>query len=164
MESQLQGVETLDKTLSSKTVLIQDHPNLRPAIREYFVKTYELYEKLFDIIDDQKAFYIRAEPLRHPLIFYYGHTACAYVNKLLDYGIIKERINPEYEQMFAVGVDEMDWDDLNESHYDWPSVADTKNFKDQVKKVVLDAIDQSLTSRIDTWLSDMWVVLLGIEH
>jgi len=55
-------------------------------------------------------------------MFYYGHTATLFINKLLDKGIITERVNPSYERMFAVGVDEMDWDDLNESHYDWPSL------------------------------------------
>jgi hypothetical protein len=81
----------------------------------------------------EKAFYLRPEPLRHPLIFYYGHTATVYLNRLLDSDIIKKRVNPELEHMFAVGVDEMDWDDLNDNHYDWPSVADTKIFKDKVR-------------------------------
>lgn len=56
-----------------------------------------------------------------------------YVNKFLDHGIIQHRINPELEKMFAVGVDEMDWDDLNASHYDWPTVSEAKNFRDQVR-------------------------------
>jgi hypothetical protein len=86
------------------------------------LKTYAVYEKLFELLKVDRAYYIRPEPLRHPLIFYFGHTATVYVNKLLDYGIIKSRINEEFEKMFAVGVDEMDWDDLNECHYDWPSV------------------------------------------
>jgi len=73
-----------------------------------------------------EAYYFKHEPLRHPLIFYLGHTACLYVNKFIDHGIISERINEEYEKMFAVGVDEMDWDDLNESHYSWPSVEKTR--------------------------------------
>ena len=58
----------------------------------------------------------------------------------------------------------MDWDDLNESHYDWPSVADAKIYRENVKNVVLDAIDRSSTDSIEIWLNDMWVVLLGIEH
>ena len=43
--------------------------------------------------------------------------------------------------MFAVGVDEMDWDDLTESHYDWPSVQQTRQFRQQVKQMVLGVID-----------------------
>ena len=66
--------------------------------------------------------------------------------------------------MFAVGVDEMDWDDVNETHYDWPTVARTRDFRAKVKDVILNIIDNSKTERIDDWHSDMWVLLLCIEH
>lgn len=35
--------------------------------------------------------------------------------------------------MLAVGVDEMSWDDLNENHYDWPSVAAVTSYREKVK-------------------------------
>lgn len=84
---------TIPKTLSHKTILIRNHPDLKAAIRKYFLETYAVYEKLFDLLKVDRAYYIRAEPLRHPLIFYFGHTAALYVNKLLDHGTIKNRIN-----------------------------------------------------------------------
>jgi len=83
---------TIPKALSHKTILIRNHPDLKAAIRKYFLETYAVYEKLFELLKD-RAYYIRAEPLRHPLIFYFGHTATLYVNKLLDHGTIKHRIN-----------------------------------------------------------------------
>lgn len=145
-------------------MLIQSQPHLRAAIRKYFLETYAVYEKLFDLLSDDRAFYIRAEPLRHPLIFYFGHTSTVYVNKLIDHGIIKQRINEHNEKMFAVGVDEMDWDDLNESHYDWPSVQQTRLFRQQVKEMLLNVIDAQTEDKISSWLSNLWVILLGIEH
>lgn len=145
-------------------MLIQGHPHLRATIRKYFLETYAVYEKLFDLLSDDRAFYIRAEPLRHPLIFYFGHTSTVYVNKLIDHGLIKQRINEDYEKMFAVGVDEMDWDDLNESHYDWPSVGQTRLFREQVKQMVLNVIDAQTEDKISSWLSNLWVILMGIEH
>ena len=78
--------------------------------------------------------------------------------------MIKERVNSHYEMMFAVGVDEMDWDDLNECHYDWPSVAETKVYRDQVKRVILDVIESVSTKEINNWHNDLWVLILGIEH
>jgi hypothetical protein len=42
--------------------------------------------------------------------------------------------------MFAVGVDEMDWDDLNDNHYNWPTVLEAKNYRDRVKDAVVDII------------------------
>ena len=113
MDSKLQDLKTMHKSLSSKTLLIQGHPSLREAIKGYFLETYAIYEQLFQMLAKDEVYFIRPEPLRHPLIFYYGHTAAVYINKCFDYGIIKERVIAEYETMFAVGVDEMDWDDLN---------------------------------------------------
>ena len=110
--------ETSCKTIPCGVELL----NLKNEVKTYFLHTYELYEKLFTVIKNPSSYYTKPEPLRHPLIFYFGHTATFFVNKLLDKGLIRERINPSYERMFAVGVDEMDWDDLTDSHYDWPSV------------------------------------------
>ena len=105
MERKIHELKTMEKALSSKTILIKNHPNLREAMKEYFLKTYAVYEQLFEMLSTDEAYFIRAEPLRHPLIFYYGHTSAVYINKMMDAGIIKERVNPDYETMFAVGVD-----------------------------------------------------------
>ena len=35
----------------------------------------------------------------------------------------------------------MDWDDLDETHYNWPTVSETKKFKDEVKELILESID-----------------------
>ena len=125
----------------------------RDEIRRYFHATWELDERLFDTLASDAAFTLRADPLRHPLIFYYGHTAAFYINKLIIAGIITERINPRFESMFAVGVDEMSWDDLDETHYDWPSVAKAQDFRRQVRNVV-DAVITALPLALPiTWSS-----------
>ena len=85
---------TIPKALSHKTILIRNHPDLKAAIRKYFLETYAVYEKLFELLKVDRAYYIRAEPLRHPLIFYFGHTATLYVNKLLDAGIVEPGYGP----------------------------------------------------------------------
>jgi len=52
----------------------------RVEVLEYFLKTYELYERLFETLADDSVFYERPEALRHPIIFYFGHTAAFYIN------------------------------------------------------------------------------------
>ena len=93
----------------------------RAEIRAYFHATFDRYEQLFETLRSDEAYYKKPISLRHPLIFYLGHTATFFINKLLLAGLIKERINPRMESMFAVGVDEMSWDDLNTTHYDCAS-------------------------------------------
>ena len=53
--------------------------------------------------------------LRHPQIFYYGHTACLYINKLRVAGVLSKAVNPYFESIFEVGVDEMLWDDMHKN-------------------------------------------------
>ncbi|MCI4400123.1 MAG: 5-histidylcysteine sulfoxide synthase [Campylobacteraceae bacterium] len=135
----------------------------RAEILEYFLKTYELYDRLFDILKDDSVFYEQPEPLRHPLIFYYGHTAAFYVNKLVLAKKI-ERINPKFESIFAIGVDEMSWDDLNQARYEWPSVEETREYRAKVKEAVLDFIKSGEFSLPISWNDSFWAVIMGCEH
>jgi len=136
----------------------------RNEFREYFLSTFNRYESLFETLVNEDSFQIKPIALRHPLIFYFGHTATFYLNKLLLAGLLKERINPKFESMFAVGVDEMSWDDLNDANYDWPSSAEVKQYRQQVRDAVDKLIQTApLTLPID-WNHPWWVVIMGIEH
>jgi len=136
----------------------------REEIRRYFHETYDAYEILFETLASDEAYYRRADPLRHPLIFYYGHTATFFLNKLLLGKFISERVNPKFESTFAIGVDEMSWDDLNEAHYDWPAVKEVTEYRNHVRDVVDRLIDETPLSLPVDWNSLYWVVMMGIEH
>lgn len=136
----------------------------REEIREYFHSTFGLFEKVFEVLKSDEVFYTKSEMTRHPMIFYFGHTATFFVNKLLYMKIIQERINPDFESIFAVGVDEMSWDDMDGSNYAWPKVDDVRAYRTQVRELVDDLISTlplSLPIRDD---SPMWIILMGIEH
>lgn len=136
----------------------------REEIRTYFHHTFYRYESLFKTLANNEAYYHRPITLRHPLIFYYGHTATFFVNKLTLAGLMHERINPKFESMFAIGVDEMSWDDLDTQHYEWPTVHEVRVYRNAVFSFVDTLISTlPLTLPID-WQSPWWVILMGIEH
>lgn len=136
----------------------------RAEIRRYFHATYDIDEALLEVLKYDSTFYLRADPLRHPLIFYFGHTAVFYINKLILAQLIDHRINPVFESLFAVGVDEMSWDDLDETHYDWPTVDAVQAYRDAVRSEV-DQLIQTLPLTLPiTWDSPWWAILMGIEH
>ena len=136
----------------------------REEIKEYFLQTYALDEKLFDLLKDEKCIYKQPNSLRHPLIFYFGHTATFFVNKLTLANILTSRVNKDFESIFAIGVDEMSWDDLESKHYAWPTIEETKKYRQQVKEMVLDLIDTIPFTMPINWESPMWIILMGIEH
>ena len=141
-----------------------DPEEKRQEILDYFHDSFTLYESLFECLASEEAFYQRANRLRQPLIFYYGHTAVFFINKLNVANLIDQRVDPKIESMLAVGVDEMSWDDLNDDNYDWPTPAEVKAHRDQTREIVDQFIrDCDFTMPID-WQSPMWIVLMGIEH
>ena len=136
----------------------------RKEFREYFLSTFNRYEQLFETLVNEQSYQQKPIALRHPLIFYFGHTATFYLNKLLLAGLLTERINPKFEAMFAVGVDEMSWDDLNDANYDWPTSTEVKYYRQQVRDAVENLIQSApLTLPID-WNHPWWVIIMGIEH
>jgi len=146
-------------------VLNEGKPEVkRREILDYFHKTFDLEEQLFEVFADQTAMFRKADPLRHPLIFYYGHTATFYINKLIISKILINRINPRFESMFAIGVDEMSWDDLDTSHYDWPTFNEVSEYRKRVRQTV-DELIKSLPLNLPIgWENPFWIILMGIEH
>jgi len=136
----------------------------REEVRHYFHNTYTLFEKLFEMLKSDVVFYKKSELTRHPMIFYFGHTATFFINKLINMKIIHARINPEFESIFAVGVDEMNWDDLNESNYKWPDVDAVREYRKRVRELVDELIGTLEFTLPITEDSPMWIILMGIEH
>lgn len=141
-----------------------DPDTCRDAIRACFLATFDRYEQLFETLATNDAWFIKPIPLRHPLIFYFGHTATFFVNKLVLAGLLDQRINPRFESMFAVGVDEMRWDDLDDASYDWPTPGEVKAYRDRVRAAVLALIDTLPLTLPVGWQSPWWPVIMGIEH
>ncbi|MDK9716316.1 MAG: 5-histidylcysteine sulfoxide synthase [Trichlorobacter sp.] len=149
-----------------RTVILDsgDPEQKRQEIRDYFHATFTVDEKLYETLRCDETYYLRPDRLRHPLIFYYGHTATFFINKLIIAKVIEQRINPAFESMFAVGVDEMSWDDLNQAHYDWPTVQEVKAYRDQVRALLDQLICTMPLTLPITWESPWWAIMMGIEH
>lgn len=150
-------------------LLTVNHPNeYRSALISSFQASFDLYSELFDLLTDQ-AYYKRADPLRHPLIFYYGHTSVFTINKLViskNLGIY-DRIDSKIESLCAIGVDEMSWDDLPGEDFDWPSVEEVRQYREKVlervKCYIRDELPLSPNSTID-WEHPAWVLMMCLEH
>ena len=136
----------------------------REEIRTYFHTTLDRYEQLFETLEGDEAYFKKPIPLRHPLIFYLGHTSTFFTNKLLLAGLITERINPRMESMFAVGVDEMSWDDLNTTHYNWPAIEEVRAYRKTVRGMVDQLISETPLTLPIGWDSPWWTIMMGIEH
>lgn len=150
-----------DQFISSKP------PSLRGTNREeilnYFKNAWHLYNILFDSIIDDATYYQSPDPLRNPIIFYYGHTAAFYVNKLFLSKSIDQGLNPDFEILFAKGVDPENPQDLDFTDI-WPAVDEVRNYRVEVYDLVIDVIEQIDIPDQITCDHPLWALHMGIEH
>ncbi|WP_428827075.1 5-histidylcysteine sulfoxide synthase [Azonexus sp. IMCC34842] len=156
----------MKQTAFPRTPLLAGHDaeQTRRQILDYFHATFDRYEQLFEVLNGAEAYYVKPIALRHPLIFYFGHTATFFINKLVLAGLLAQRIDPKFESMFAIGVDEMSWDDLNEVRYDWPTIDAVRAYRQQVRAAVDQLIRTAPLSLPITWDHPWWIIVMGIEH
>ncbi len=153
-----------DKPRTTLDLSAGDPAAMRESLKNYFLETFNTYEALFECLSQEDAYYIKPIALRHPLIFYFGHTATFYINKLNLAKIINLSLNSHFESVFAVGVDEMSWDDLDEQHYEWPSVQAVQDYRNQVKTLILDLLEHYPLTLPINWQNPWWAFIMGIEH
>ena len=154
------------KSFVAKTIHLRNGASeeKRAEIRDYFLKTWNVHEKLYTQLASDEVFYHRGDSLRHIILFYLGHTAAFFVNKLFLAKVINARVNPEFESIFAIGVDEMSWDDLDNNHYNWPKVEAVREYRNEVKDVILKIIDETPLYLPIEWDNPFYIVMMGIEH
>lgn len=134
----------------------------RADLIDYFKNSWLMTEYLFSSIKEVDSLYINPDPRRHPLIFYYGHVAAFYINKLRNAGLYSEVINPTFENLFAVGVDPSTKDDLEK--YGWPQYEKVVEFRTSIFDAIFGVINsEDLPSEIN-WDSPYWSILMSIEH
>ncbi|MFJ7209857.1 5-histidylcysteine sulfoxide synthase [Streptomyces sp. NPDC098789] len=141
----------------------------REGVMRYFNNIWVLQEALFAGLQGSEAFYRAPDHgLRHPLVFYYGHPAAFYANKLRLAGLLDGAVDTKFEELFEVGVDEMSWDEVNRPRADWPAVLDVHAYRSRVYRRVSEVIRRTdfagESGQPVTADDPEWAVFMGIEH
>lgn len=148
-------------------------PNLKTCTREsvlaYFDNGWLLTEVLFSSLLSEQAFLKPPyHQLRHPLIFYYAHPVCLYVNKLRLANIFEEPVNPFFERIFETGVDEMSWDDMSKNEMSWPALKEVNDYRRVVYEKIKGLIEThpglAEGHAAITQEHPLWALFLGFEH
>lgn len=138
----------------------------REAIFSYFQNAWELEDSLMKSIVGEETFYLNPDSLRNPLIFYLGHSAGFYINKLMMVNLLDKSINPDYEFIFGVGVDPQTPDELNAaiSHIEWPELAKVWEYRNQAYEIVSKIIKNTALNLPIHQNHPLWALIMGIEH
>ena len=66
---------------NTKTIKL-DNKNIKAQLLDYFSQTYLKYESLFELLENDKIFYIRPNKNRHPLVFYFVYNMFKSLSKI----------------------------------------------------------------------------------
>ena len=100
-------------------------------------------DKLFDLVSDA-ALYERPIPERHRIVFYMGHL------EAFDWNLLRELIphlhsfHPEFDRLFAFGIDPVGGGLPTDRPEDWPAVAKVHRYNSRIREA-LDAALERLT-------------------
>jgi ergothioneine biosynthesis protein EgtB len=97
-------------------------------------------DEIFDRVEPDVLF---EQPisLRHPLIFYLGHLPAFAWNQVCRGVLGTASFRPEFDSLFERGIDPMGVDEF-ESSSEWPPVDEVFRYRDQVRRELLDAVEQ----------------------
>src|SRR5215467_14447899 len=103
------------------------------------------------------ALYDRPIAERHRIVFYIGHL------EAFDWNLLRERIlglksfHPEFDQLFAFGIDPVDGGLPSDQPSDWPRLAEVRGYSKQIRE----SLDRGLeTQELDTDL----LLNVAVEH
>ncbi|MDB9460830.1 5-histidylcysteine sulfoxide synthase, partial [Dolichospermum circinale CS-545/17] len=133
---------------------------------KYFENSWEMEETLMKSVIKEETFYLSPDPLRNKLIFYLGHSAVFYINKLIQVGLLKNRINPQYENLFEIGVDPETPAELEVAiqGLNWPDVEKVWEYRNKAKEKITAIINNTTLNLPIHQQHPIWALLMGIEH
>src|SRR5580700_10303732 len=82
------------------------------------------------------SLYERPIPERHRIIFYLGHL------EAFDWNLLRERIlgleafDPDFDKLFAFGIDPVDGGLPSDQPIDWPSAADARAYVTRIRESI----------------------------
>lgn len=102
-------------------------------------------DELFAVVRPE-FLYERPIAERHRIIFYIGHL------EAFDWNLLGERVfrlkslQPEFDRLFAFGIDPVGGGLPTDQPSDWPSMAQVRDYVGGVRRVLDDAIEKALAS------------------
>ena len=136
------------------------------TLLKYFENSWELEETLMKSLVKEETFYLNPDPLRNKLIFYLGHSAVFYINKFIQVGLIKNRINPQYETLFEIGVDPETPAELEVAiqGVNWPNIKKVWEYRNKARAEITTIINKTPLDLPIHQQHPIWALLMGIEH
>ena len=109
---------------------------------ERFAEARRNTDQLFELVHP-KAFYDRPIPKRHRIVFYLGHMEAFDWNLLRCHLPGIKSFHPEFDKLFAFGIDPVDGSLPADQASDWPPVAEIRQYNRRVRHELEGALNKT---------------------
>jgi iron(II)-dependent oxidoreductase len=122
-------------------LVAQKEVEVRHQLLERLAEARVRTDEIFGLLRPD-SLYERPIPERHRIIFYLGHL------EAFDWNLLRERVlglkpfHPDYDRLFAFGIDPVTGALPSDQPVDWPSAADTRHYVKRIRG----SIDEGLAA------------------
>jgi gamma-glutamyl hercynylcysteine S-oxide synthase len=136
--------------------------DIRRALLGRVVEARRRMDKLFNLVSED-SLYRRPIPERHRVIFYLGHV------EAFDWNLLHPRIpgakafDPEFDRLFAFGIDPVDGCLPSDQPSDWPARQQIEHYRNRIRAT----LDAALERNFGDWAGDespRVLLNVAIEH
>jgi ergothioneine biosynthesis protein EgtB len=120
-------------------------------------------DELFSLIKEE-AFYDRPIPERHRIIFYLGHVEAFDWNLLANRAFGLKSFHPEFDRLFAFGIDPVDGGLPTDQPSDWPKREVVCRYNHSIRRALDKAIEDALDHSEEGHPQLMPMLETAIEH
>jgi len=122
----------------------QNEVDLRHELLERLNQARTLTDQLFEVVRPD-SLYERPIPERHRIVFYIGHLEAFDWNLLRDRMFRLDALHPEYDRLFAFGIDPVGGGLPSDQPQDWPALGDVREYVNRVRGTLDDGLQSQLS-------------------
>jgi ergothioneine biosynthesis protein EgtB len=136
---------------------------LRRSIAHQLAQARCRTDELFALLRSD-ALWDRPIPERHRIIFYLGHLEAFDWNLICRDSLGFTPFRPEFDRLFAFGIDPVDGKLPADQPADWPALAHIQTYNAEVRRLVDEAVRRGDLGESAGNLRDGWAFNIAIEH
>jgi ergothioneine biosynthesis protein EgtB len=136
---------------------------LQPLLLERLNDARQRSDELFHIVTPD-ALYDRPIPERHRIVFYIGHLEAFDWNLLHDRVLQAPSFHPEFDRLFAFGIDPVGGGLPDDQPSDWPALKHVRAYVNRVRESLDSALPSALASGGRGEFSPELLLNVAIEH
>ena len=143
----------------------QSKINAQDQLRALLLEARANSDRLFDIVRED-SLYERPIPERNRIVFYIGHLEAFDWNLFRTHLFSLESRTPEFDKLFAFGIDPVDGGLPTDQPSDWPSLPEVRNYVRCLRNLIDDALDAGdfpLSAKADGY-SPETLLRVAYEH